>query len=428
MTWSLRILLIAAAAMIPFMAACQAKSDAGMHTRAPRAKAMARPSERSVPAHVQTAEYLWSKTEITADPQAYAPYLTWAYPTYSRFGAVRSAGIKTVLYINPLMPHTHSDYEYRSLSADFAGSQARDCNGQPVTAYSGTGLLLDVRSPQARSAVDAAMRHYADRISQDNGGRSDVISLVFVDNANSFYGVSPMPCGFDQTGWTIAMDRALAGIRYPVVVNSLSVRPAQVAAKIAGVRGASVTGAMYEACFNDRQWIAEEKAQIETVAELRRLHKPAGAGFWCYLNGTAADAASALPQRMFAYASFLLTYDPDYSVFQESFTTPSTFKVMPETQFVPLGPLNAPADVDQLLAPGGAYVRQYRYCYYRSAFVGACEVVVNSGGNNVPVPNAGAYTRSMALSGEGVLDGGTVSFGTGVPTQLGPQSAAILLQ
>lgn len=413
--------------MIPFMAACQAKSDPAAHTRAPRAKAMARPAARSVPAHVQTAEYLWSKVEITTDPRTYAPYLTWAYPTYSRFAEVRSAGIKTVLYINPLMPHTHSDYDYIRLSRDYPQAQARDCQGNPVTAYQGTGLLLDVRSAQARAAVDSVVGDYVARVTRD-GEAPSAISAVFVDNANSFYGVSPMPCGFNQAAWTSAMDVALAGIRYPVIVNSLSVHPNQVPAKIAGVRGRSVTGAMYEACFNDRQWIAEEKAQIETVAELRRLHKPAGAGFWCYLNGTSADAASAIPLRMYAYASFLLTYDPAYSVFQESFATPSTFKVMPETQFVPLGPVVAPQSIDQLQTSGGAYAREYRYCYYRGSFAGACEIAVNPGGGSVPVPNAGSYKRSMIISGEGVLDGGSVTFSAGVPSQLGAQSAAILLR
>lgn len=427
MTWSLRFLLIAAAAMIPFMAACQATSDAGVHTRAPRAKAMARPNARSVPAHVQTAEYLWSKTEITTDPQIYAPYLTWAYPTYSRFGAVRSAGIKTVLYVNPLMPHTHTDYDYIRLSRDYPQAQARDCQGNPVSAYQGTGLLLDVRNAQARAAVNAVVGDYVTRVTRD-GESPGAISAVFVDNANSFYGVSPMPCGFNQAAWTAAMDAALSEIRYPVIVNSLSVHPNQVPAKIAGVRGRSVTGAMYEECFNDRQWIAEEKAQIETVAELRRLHKPPGAGFWCYLNGTTADAAAAVPQRLFAYASFLLTYDPAYSVFQESFSTPSTFKVMPETQFVPLAPVVAPASVEQLQSSGGAYVREYRYCYYRGAPVGACEIAVNPGGGSVPVPNAGSYRHSMVIAGEGVLDGGSVRFDGGVPSQLDAQSAAILVR
>lgn len=427
MTWSLRFLLIAAAAMTAFMAACQAKSDPGPHARAPRAQAIARPAARSVPTHVQTAEYLWSKIETSTDPRTYAPYLSWAYPLYAQYAAVRAAGIKTVLYINPLMPHTHSDFDYIRLSRDYPQAQARDCQGTPVTAYGGTGFLLDVRSAQARALVDAVVGDYVGRVTRD-GAPPSAISAVFVDNANSFYGVSPMPCNFNQAAWTAAMDDALSDIPYPVIVNSLSVHPNAVPAKVAGVRGKSVVGAMYEACFNDRQWIAEETAQIDTVAELRRLHKPAGPGFWCYLNGTTADAASVLPLRMYAYASFLLTYDPAYSVFQESFSTPSTFKVMPETQLVPLAPLLAPRSIDELQTAGGGYAREYRYCYYRGAFVGACEIAVNPGSGSVPVPNAAAYRHSAAITGAGVLDGGSVNFNDAVPTQLGAQSAAILVR
>ncbi len=131
--------------------------------------------------------------------------------------------------------------------------------------------------------------------------------------------------------------------------------------------------------------------------------------------------------RQYAYASFLLTYDPNYSVFEESFTTPSAFKVFPETGFVPLSPVSIPASVASLLTSTRAYEQRYNSCYYRGSSLGHCEIIVNpSTTSSVSVPNPWGLRHSMVLSGNGVLDGGTASFSGGVPTRMGPKSGLIL--
>jgi hypothetical protein len=185
---------------------------------------------------------------------------------------------------------------------------------------------------------------------------------------------------------------------------------------------------MFEECFNSPLWTAEEQSQIQTLALLKRLHKPPGPGWWCYLNNTRALGADSIPKRLFGYASFLLTYDPKYSLFQESFTTqPSTFKVFPETGFVPLGPAVTPNDIRQLQTGSGAYVQMYRWCYMRGRLIGACEIAVNPGDGTVSVPNPEHFAHSMTLSGGGVLDGGSVAFNGPAVSSLDPQSAAILV-
>jgi hypothetical protein len=166
-------------------------------------------------------------------------------------------------------------------------------------------------------------------------------------------------------------------------------------------------------------------SQLQTIALLKSLGKAPGPGWWCYLDNTTASASTVIPYRTFAYASFLLTYDPNYSLFQESFSTPSTFKVMPETGFVPLNPVKHPTQISDLQISSGAYVQQYSQCYYRGTLVGSCEIAVNPGTSTASIPNS--YPHSMVISGSGVLDGGTVTFGGGPITSLAPNTAAILI-
>jgi hypothetical protein len=191
--------------------------------------------------------------------------------------------------------------------------------------------------------------------------------------------------------------------------------------------GSAIAGGVFEECFMTALWSSEENGQLQTIALLKSQGKPPGAGFWCYADNTAATASTVIPQRQYIYASFLLTYDPNYSVFQESFTTPSTFKVYPETGFVPLSPTVIPTSVTGLLTSTGAYARRYNACYYRRTLLGHCEVVVNpSTTSSVAVPNPWGLRHRMVLSGGGILDGGTATFGGTAPATMGPKSGLIL--
>lgn len=383
----------------------------------------ARPPKH-VPAHVQTAEYLWSPTKRATDPSTYAPYITWAYPLYSEGSAVRAAGIKTIWYVNPVMPQ-RGGYEYSLLTGRYAGVQAKDCNGNTVITYNGRGLLADPRSAQAAAYYDDVIDWY---IRNKIRGGPHNWDAFFIDNNGPLYGASPTPCNYDPVSWGRAFDRAIAHIDEPVVTNSLAARDEDMPKFVDRLSGSNIIGGMFEECFTSSLWTAEEDSQIQTIALLRRQHKPAGPGWWCYANNTTTPGVQAIAQRLFIYASFLLTYDPSYSLFQESFSSPpSTFSVFPETGFVPLGPATAPSNIGDLQSSGGAYVQSYRWCYYRKKLVGACEIAVNPLGGTVSVPNPQHFAHSMELSGGGVLDGGTVQFNGPAVTTLGPKNAAVLV-
>jgi hypothetical protein len=251
---------------------------------------------------------------------------------------------------------------------------------------------------------------------------------MFVDNNGPLYGASTTPCNYSASTWGQAFDNAISTIGQQFVSNSLATTDTAMQTYVNRLAAPNIIGGMFEECFNDGMWTAEEDSQLETVALLKSEGKAPGPGWWCYLDNTSADGTTVLPQRLFAYASFLLTYDPNYSLFQESYSTsPSTFSVFPETGFVPLNPASTPSSVAGLKSSSGAYVQSYSACYYRGGLIGACEIAVNPGSTTVSVPNPAGLSHSMVLSGDGVLDGGSVSFNGAAVSSLGPQTAAILV-
>lgn len=376
--------------------------------------------------HVQTATYLWSSTESATNPTVYAPYLSWAYPLYSKMLATYESGIKTIVYIDPIMPLNNS-YEGSDLNGTYSSVRATDCSGTPITTYSGTGVLADPRAPAAASYYADVANYYVKNKLTPYSLTQDW-DAMFIDNNGALYGTSAMPCNYDPGTWGAAFDNAISTVPQSFVTNSLSAGDGQTQTYVNRLKAPNIIGGVYEECFSNGLWSSEENSQIETIALLRSEGKPQGPGWWCYLDNTSADGSTAIPQRLFAYASFLLTYDPNYSLFQESYTTsPSTFQVFPETGFVPLNPANVPNSVSSLQSSTGAYVQYYNACYYRGSLVGRCEIAVNPGSGTVNVPNPYGLSHSMVLSGSGVLDGGTATFGGPAPTSLASQTAAILV-
>lgn len=426
-------LFLKAAALTAAIAAlgCQhhaTTAASGSRWPAAAALSLARGSPPShIPSHVQTAEYLWTPTERRTDPRLYAPYLTWAYPLYVKAQAVQDAGIKTIFYVNPVMPQ-QGEYEYGLLSGKYAAVRAKDCSGNIVTTYKGRGLLADPREPQTPAFYADVIEWYI-RSKIRPPGSTARWDAFMIDNNGALYGAQPLPCNYDPKIWGRAFDAAIARIHEPIVTNSLAAPETAAATYVDRLSAPNIIGGVFEECFNNGMWTAEEQSQIETLALFRRIHKRAGPNWWCYVNNTSEPSAQSLPQRIFAYASFLLTYDVNHSLFQESFTTqPSTFKVYPETGFVPLAPARTVRDVNDLRADSGAYIQLYAWCYMRTSPLGPCEIAVNPSSATVSVPNPLHLTHSMVIAGGGVLDGGTVRFDGAVAPSLAPQTAEILVK
>ena len=94
---------------------------------------------------------------------------------------------------------------------------------------------------------------------------------------------------------------------------------------------------------------------------------------------------------------------------------------VPEAELVAKNPvLPEPSKPSDMLQQGGAFGRQYKACYFHGNYVGPCAAVVNSnqpGKPAVPFPWSSTYHHTLAVSGYGVLDGGTAKFNGPAPPQ-----------
>jgi hypothetical protein len=188
-----------------------------------------------------------------------------------------------------------------------------------------------------------------------------------------------------------------------------------------------------EGCFSNegpnampslKVWHTFENNEIQVLVD--------GKLFVCRGFNTAPDTISQ-PERMYMYASFLLTYDLGRAIFSPKFSTATAgFWIEPENQLVMLDPIiTRPTSIDQLNQGPNVYGRQYRNCYYAGQWVGACASVVNSdqAGRAHPMPWTNVYHHTLVLNGGDIFDGGTASTnGPAPPAQISGTSAIIAIQ
>jgi hypothetical protein len=259
-----------------------------------------------------------------------------------------------------------------------------------------------------------------DAIFQDSTGALDDYS------AGTF---TAMPCGYSANGWLAAEEQLAASTGMPVIFNGPmgNVTPTRPTQSLSLLANNAYLGANFEHCYSDNNqpkmtgwgWVATENSEIGASA-LNKL-------FECMARNSNAAAANT-DQRLYLLASFLLTYNPQYSVLWEEYGTNSGLHVEPEEQLVPTAPLvPTPSNVSALQLSGGLYGREYARCYLRGQFAAPCAVVVNPDNNfahTFPFPQ---YRHTLVLNGGGVLDGGTVSVaGPPPPTYLAPGEATIV--
>ncbi|MEO9170418.1 MAG: hypothetical protein ABI282_09985 [Candidatus Baltobacteraceae bacterium] len=370
--------------------------------------------------HVLTAGYLGGYYGTHRIPwSAAAPYLTWASTGVTDANAISSVGIKTMFYTDPNHVQV-GDPMYTSDESTFA----HDCSGNRVTIdYNGTmQYVMDEESPTLAALYNSVATQ------QTAGAHFDAL---FNDNAEPVTGpptYSAYPCGYTDAAWTNGMQAVSHAAPDPVIFNGLSdLNGHNPSVTTSMLSDSNVAGGNFEHCYVDTTsgkaaawyWQATENTELLTAA----THKL----FECQ-ERNADDGAASVDARQYAYASFLLTYDPATSVLWEEFSTPSGFTVFPETQLIALQPVNStPTQVTSLQIGGGAYGREYKACYIAGTFAGPCAVAVNPDSQNTypfPFPQ---YTHTLLLSGEGVLDGGRISTNGPAPASyLSPLGSAIV--
>jgi hypothetical protein len=407
-------------------------------------------STTGVPRHLLTAIY-GNGGAITPTPNpsiapvtTQAQYLSWVYTGTNGgrdwIALYNGAGVKTLTYTSFWRNYQPEGTWYTDLAPGgaHAAAEATDCTKNPITP--GGVYLNDPRT----GAPSLAHANYVTHLMS-----SEYTALV-VDNVAVVGGMAGLPCAYRYNGNFIPATNTIdgqvttsAGKIATLFLNTINgwwvdndgtdgwVDSTKLSAP------ANVLGLMCEQCYIRHtqsttsgkivgaQWMSLENAEISMVQK----HKI----FWAYGNSTCAPGNSTLglDQRMYQLTSALLSYDPAYLMFEECFaTTPSNFLVMPETQFVPEMPsVTASSSVLTYLVNGNLYARRFSDCYYKGARIGSCAVLVNPSSSSYAVPAAiyGAYATRIAFVGNGVLDGGTLSFTAAKFSPVGPFSGEVLI-
>ena len=371
-----------------------------------------------IPTHVLTYDVYTRAGEV--DPVIAAPYLDYAELPYKDVNAFDAAGIKTILYTDP-----NRTYVGQPMYTQDESTFAHDCSGNRITVGHRRYVTyqMDPRSPD----LEPLWNNWVYGLL--NAGYN--YSYIFEDAANNIHNDSAVPCGYDEASWTAASNANDTLLGQPILYNGLGTLADGVNNPPPSLLLNPTTwGGHLEGCYGNitvvnplpktAVWHNFETSEL-TMATLQ---KP----FFCRgLSSPPAETAYA--QRIYQYASFLLTYDPGTSAISEKFSTASNLSVFPEETLVALQPLiPLPASVNKLKTSHWTYGRQYAACYLAGQLIGSCAAVVNADNPTVshPFPWPGVYTHTLVLNGSGITDGGTASAAGPPPPDMVPGTSAVI--
>ncbi len=375
--------------------------------------------------HVPTADYLLSPNgTTTVTPAQAAPYLDWAETGVSNTPAIYNAGIKTMVYFDTdrLVP---DDALYATLS----GSEYEEtCSGARISDDQDnvTQYVTNPASSATRSAVDAY-------VTAATAGYP--VDAIYEDDADplgeypSSYFSPGAPCDYSDSAWIAGEEEMLAGYGHDTFVNGFSnmTEAAPIPSTTQLLANASTIGGNMESCYTRDASPIEEGSWVWTGTENTSLLVTGEEKYfecWAMDTGT---ASSEIASRIYTLASYLMTYNPTFSILREGYATPSGLHVMPESQFVPMQPVVAQPSNVSTLEESYVYVREYRACYYAGKLIGQCAMVVNNDTASHPTPAlALTYTHTLTLSGDGILDGGSVGFDGAAPPSSVPALSAFI--
>lgn len=372
--------------------------------------------------HVYTWDAFDNSTgAVNISPAQAAPWLDYALTIPSTSQAVRTAGIKSALYMNPNR-EAPGDIMYGNNETEYA----HDCSGNRILEYH-PNPLADYTDPH--STVLQSLWSQALNAEVSWGA---VFDFVFEDNADQPVpgNMTGTPCNFTWSDWTNATNTLDTSLGAPVIGNSLGYTLPGSESPGPGIGiTPSTSGDMSEDCYVGRtptgyfympRWAATQNSELQ-MAQQSKL-------FICHSDWY-GDASVSTALRMYFYASVLLTYNRSFQIIDTEFATPSSLHVMPEDQLVPTNPLVAtPSDISGLTQSSGVYGREYRTCYFAGQYVGSCAVVVNPynplSGPARAFPWPTKYHHTLVTYGEGVYDGGTAGFNGPAPPSTMPGGTA----
>jgi hypothetical protein len=437
-------------------------------------------------AHVQTAEYCcggYNSQTPTGGVATTLPWVTYyaapsangdptgTYPSYGAPGlaAAGVSNMRVYAYLDDSRVYK-GDTAYPLIApggAD-ASAEAKTCSGTPITISNGTGYLSDPYQPATLALYDS-----------DVGTKynySSEYGLVYFDDINGweYNDNSAVPCELGAPWAQPSISSAYATLIGAINLSQLlqghgqpqfmlnSIGPMMIEAKGSTtgliselsslIASSSILGLDCESCLADtknaeiglhtnyeltNQWIMVEDAEIALV-NAQKI-------FWLQDQDSNSTAGNSFTGRMYAFASFMLTWNPSYTVYQNDYygyygdgehpnSQNPQIHVFPEESLVAYNPRVAypstSAGVGALADSGGTYFREYYSCFYAGQAVGPCAVVVNPDSSSHAWPALqGKYTHTLSIATQmDVIDGGTATMtGSQMPSPVPATTGWILL-
>jgi hypothetical protein len=381
--------------------------------------------DASAPRHVLTLDWLGGDSGTFAVPWATAAkHTTWAFTNAKDSVAIHDAGIHTLYYTQPNR-QAPGEPEYSSDNSTFA----HDCGGSRIlTTNYANHYLMNPGSTYLGKL-------WQNEVKTVTGSWGGVFDAFFEDLSDTIVYTKNSPCDFDQVTWSLKSNNLVQNVTklgYPVFYNGLAVftkNGTQLGISPTMALNQTASGGMLEGCYvtsgdfpdlHLNTWIATEETELAMALAQKN--------FLCEgLDDN--DASRSIPERLYYYASFLLTYDPSTSIDITEFKTPKDFHVLPETKFVPEAPVLSVSSVGQLLLSKNVYGRKYNDCYLGQVNVGACAVAINIDPSaSHPFTWASSYRHTLSLSGYDIVDDGRATVTSpGPPSTLGPLTAVIAI-
>lgn len=290
-------------------------------------------------------------------------------------------------------------YSTSKCTSTYVSQDALNCSGQPIHDPNYGGGYIN--------APYNSLTNYWN-VAKDRTGATVAENYIFGDDTGSNTGSNwgGVPCNnsgsYSGALWVTQENQGQSALAFnvPVFINGINAEAGSLLpTDLANIVNATtLQGMMCEGCFitssdtpdTTSNWTNDENGCLEIIAYSKAC--------WVYASKVGAiTGTSSASLRMYAFASFLLTYNNPYSMFQYAISgLTDAMPVMPEEQLVPINPQQIPATVSDLVT-GGGYFRSWTDCFWQSHDIGQCAVAVNShSSGNMTVPTTG-YTHSMVI-------------------------------
>lgn len=229
----------------------------------------------------------------------------------------------------------------------------------------------------------------------------------------------------DDRRYLSGVDGMMAAAAKPVIINGVDPGTLQPAYGGAMLTAPNVIGDNVEGCFLESDKSAplsgeEWRKMADGRLAVTALHRYA----LCMMQG---DGLKDPVKRLYALASWWLTYDPNWSVIAPVSPGSDGIAIFADEEIVPAEPLRTARSSVEELRSGGVYAREFARCYEASRPIGHCAAIVNASDSSVTIPHlTQGYSQSLDLSSRSSYGGGTNVWSRDVPRELGPVHAVIL--